>query len=158
MDRVRLPLFLLRIGVFIVMLMWTLDKFVRPGHAAGIFKKFYGIDGLSPTVFYVIGALELLLLVGFVTGTAKRYTYGLVLLLHAISTLSSYRGTALSEFGGHRRHGAGSAAHGARRAAHLRSGTAVRSLARRDRQSPRRRRASTPGAFQGAGSRPRDRA
>ena len=91
MDRVRLPLFLLRIGVFIVMLMWTLDKFVRPGHAAGIFKKFYGINSISPTVFYVIGALELLLLVGFVTGTAKRYTYGLVLLLHAISTLSSYQ-------------------------------------------------------------------
>jgi len=91
MDRMRLPLFLLRIGVFIVMLMWTLDKFVRPGHAAGIFKKFYGIDGISPTVFYVIAALELLLLVGFVTGTAKRYTYGLVLLLHAISTLSSYQ-------------------------------------------------------------------
>ena len=91
MDRIRLPLFLLRIGVFIVMLMWTLDKFVRPGHAAGTFKKFYGIDGISPTVFYVIGALELLLLVGFVTGTAKRYTYGLVLLLHAISTLSSYQ-------------------------------------------------------------------
>ena len=91
MDRVRLPLFLLRIGVFIVMLMWTLDKFVRPGHAAVIFKKFYGIDGISPTVFYVIGALELLLLVGFVTGTAKRYTYGLVLLLHAISTLASYQ-------------------------------------------------------------------
>ncbi len=91
MDRIRLPLFLLRMGVFIVMLMWTLDKFVRPGHAAGIFKKFYGIDGITPTVFYVIGALELLLLVGFVTGTAKRYTYGLVLLLHAISTLSSYQ-------------------------------------------------------------------
>ena len=91
MDRVRLPLFLLRIGVFIVMLMWTLDKFIRPGHAAGIFKRFYGIEGISPTVFYVIGALELLLLVGFVTGTAKRYTYGLVLLLHAISTLSSYQ-------------------------------------------------------------------
>src|SRR2546430_2465114 len=53
--------------------------------------RFYGIEGISPTVFYVIGALELLLLVGFVTGTAKRYTYGLVLLLHAISTLSSYQ-------------------------------------------------------------------
>ncbi len=91
MDRIRLPLFLLRIGVFIVMLMWTLDKFVRPGHAAGIFKKFYGIDAISPTVLYVVGALELLLLVGFVTGTAKRYTYGLVLLLHAISTVSSYQ-------------------------------------------------------------------
>src|SRR6266540_4435008 len=91
MDRVRLPLFLLRIGVFIVMLMWTLDKFIHPGHAAGVFKKFYSIDGISPTMFSVIGAAELVLLVGFVTGTAKRFTYGLVLLLHAVSTLSSYR-------------------------------------------------------------------
>jgi putative oxidoreductase len=91
MDRVRLPLFLLRIGVFVVMLMWTLDKFARPGHAAGIFKKFYSIDGISPNMLYVVGAAELLLLVGFVTGTAKRYTYGLVLLLHAISTLASYQ-------------------------------------------------------------------
>src|SRR6266702_2667368 len=79
MDRVRLPLFLLRIGVFIVMLMWTLDKFIHPGHAAGVFKKFYSIDGISPTMFSVIGAAELVLLVGFVTGTAKRFTYGLVL-------------------------------------------------------------------------------
>jgi len=30
----------LRLGVFIVMLMWTLDKFVNPGHAAGIFANF----------------------------------------------------------------------------------------------------------------------
>ena len=48
MDRVRLPLFLLRAGVFIVMLMWTLDKFIHPGHAAGVFKKFYSIGGISP--------------------------------------------------------------------------------------------------------------
>src|SRR6266705_1809907 len=77
MDRVRLPLFLLRAGVFIVMLMWTLDKFIHPGHAAGVFKKFYSIGGISPTMFSVIGAAELVLLVGFVTGTAKRFTYGL---------------------------------------------------------------------------------
>ncbi len=76
MDRVRLPLFLLRIGVFIVMLMWTLDKFIHPGHAAGVFKKFYSIGGISPTMFSVIGAAELVLLVGF---------------LHAISTLASYQ-------------------------------------------------------------------
>jgi hypothetical protein len=88
--RVRLPLFLLRIGVFIVMLMWTLDKFVRPEHAAGVFKKFYYVEGISPITFTIVGGVELLLLIGFVTGTAKRFTYGLVLLLHAISTLSSY--------------------------------------------------------------------
>jgi hypothetical protein len=89
--RVRLPLLLLRIGVFIVMLMWTLDKFVRPGHAAGVYKKFYQLDLGSPGVFYVLGALELVLLALFVSGTAKRFSYGAVLLLHALSTLSSYQ-------------------------------------------------------------------
>jgi hypothetical protein len=90
-NRVRLPLLLLRIGVFIVMLMWALDKFVRPGHAAGVFKKFYQIDLGAPTVFYVIGALELVLLFFFVTGTLKRFSYGAVLVLHTVSTVSSYR-------------------------------------------------------------------
>jgi hypothetical protein len=89
-SRIRLSLLLLRIGVFIVMLMWTLDKFVRPGHAAGVFKKFYGIE-LGATGFYVLGALELVLIVLFVSGTLKRFSYGAVLLLHGISTLSSHR-------------------------------------------------------------------
>ena len=90
-TRVRLPLLLLRIGVFVVMQMWTLDKFVRPGHAAGIFKKFYQVDLGSPTVFYVLGLVELVLILLFVTGTVKRFSYGAVLVLHAISTLSSYQ-------------------------------------------------------------------
>ena len=89
--RTRLSLLLLRIGVFIVMLMWTLDKFVRPVHAGGIFKKFYGIDLGGPTLFYALGVLELLLLALFVTGTAKRFSYGAVLVLHAGSTVSAYR-------------------------------------------------------------------
>src|SRR5258708_37229876 len=89
--RIRLSLLLLRIGVFIVMLMWTLDKLVRPGHAGGIFKKFYGIDPGGPTLFHALGALELLLLALFVTGTAKRFSYGAVLLLHTVSTFSAYR-------------------------------------------------------------------
>src|SRR6266849_6734050 len=90
-TRVRLPLLLLRIGVFIVMLMWALDKFVRPGHAAGVYKKFYQLDLGGPTLFYVLGGLELVLLALFVSGTAKRFSYGAVLLLHAVSTVSSYR-------------------------------------------------------------------
>lgn len=40
--RIPLALLSLRLGVFLVMLMWTLDKFVAPDHAAGIF----GFDNL----------------------------------------------------------------------------------------------------------------
>lgn len=87
----RLSLFLLRISVFIVMLMWTLDKFINPAHAAKVYENFYFISGLSATAFYIIGAIEILILLGFLLGIKKKYTYGAVLAFHSISTLSSFK-------------------------------------------------------------------
>lgn len=90
-DKIANALLFLRLGVFIVILMWTLDKFVNPGHAAGVFENFYGLSGWGPTVFMIIGALELVLLIGFVIGFQKRITYGLVFIIHAVSTLSTWK-------------------------------------------------------------------
>lgn len=81
----------LRVTVFLVMFMWTIDKFINPQHAAGIFKNFYGIGGLSETLVYAIGAVELIIVIGFLLGLYRRITYGAVFVLHAISTLSSFR-------------------------------------------------------------------
>jgi putative oxidoreductase len=88
----NLPLSLLslRVGVFIVMLMWTLDKFVNPGHSTAILEKFYFLDGVGTQIVYLLGALEMLLIVGFVIGYKKQWTYGIVLFLHASSTLSAF--------------------------------------------------------------------
>lgn len=88
----RLPsaLLALRLGVFIVMIMWTIDKLVRPEHAAGVFANFYQIGGLGSGVFYAIGGAELVLVLLFVVGAFKFWTYGLVTILHAVSTLSSF--------------------------------------------------------------------
>lgn len=90
-QRLKLSLFSLRFGVFIVMIFWTIDKFVRPDHAAAVFDGFYAISGLGDIIMKTIGGLELVLIVGFFLGIKKRFTYGAVLLLHAISTLSSYK-------------------------------------------------------------------
>jgi uncharacterized membrane protein YkgB len=84
-------LFALRLGVFIVMFMWTLDKFFNPAHSAKVFEHFYGIDWLSHHFSYIVGFIELVLVIGFVTGFSRRWTYGGVLLIHAISTFSSYK-------------------------------------------------------------------
>ena len=89
--RLRLPLLLLRLSVFVVMLAWTLMKFVDPARSAGIFKKFYLIPDVSAALTYTLGGLEVVLLLGFVVGFQKRFTYGAVLLFHAISTVSSYQ-------------------------------------------------------------------
>lgn len=90
-DRIATALVLLRAGVFLVMLMWTLDKFVNVSHAARVFENFYGIAGLGRGVMAAIGAAELALVIAFGLGLWKRVTYGSILVLHGISTLSSYR-------------------------------------------------------------------
>lgn len=89
-NRLQWSLFSLRLGVFIVMFMWTLDKFINPGHSAKVLEVFYGISGSSPIAVYVLGALQLLLVLAFMAGIKKRFSYGAILLMHAISTLASY--------------------------------------------------------------------
>jgi len=90
-DRISRALLLLRLSVFLVMLMWTTDKLLNPAHAAQVYTYFYGFGGLGPGVFYAIGVAELLLLLGFVVGFRRRLTYGAVLVLHAMSTVSAFR-------------------------------------------------------------------
>jgi len=89
-NRLQWSLFSLRLGVFIVMIMWTLDKFMNPGHSAKIFEHFYGISGSTDMVAYVLGALQLVLVLAFVAGIQKRITYGIIFVMHGLSTLSSY--------------------------------------------------------------------
>ncbi len=89
-DRVRLVLFLLRISVFIVMLVWTLDKFIMPDHAARVFGKFYLLPGLEAPVLYAIGTAQLIVICAFAIGLKKTLTTALVLAMHTVSTLSSY--------------------------------------------------------------------
>ena len=90
-ERLSISLLALRLGVFVVMLMWTLDKFFNPAHSSKIYSNFYGLDWLSHNLAYVVGALELLLILAFVVGLARRWTYGSVLLIHAVSTFSAYK-------------------------------------------------------------------
>ena len=89
-NALRGSLLLLRLGIFIVMVMWTIDKLINPGHAGAVFANFYGLEGTGATVLMVIGLLQLLVVLAFVAGAFRTVTYGLVLAMHAVSTLSSY--------------------------------------------------------------------
>ena len=89
-KKLQLSLLFLRVTVFLVMFMWTIDKFINPGHAAKVYESFYYIAGLESIVMYAIGAAEMVLLLLFLAGYKKTLTYGAVLILHAVSTLSSF--------------------------------------------------------------------
>jgi len=88
--KLELSLFLLRITVFIVMLAWTIDKFVSPGHGARILEGFYNIGGVGETVIMIMGAAELVIILAFLAGMWKKYTYGFVMILHGLTTFASW--------------------------------------------------------------------
>lgn len=90
-DSLKVSLLLLRVSVFFVMLMWTIDKFVNPEHAAAVYEKFYFISGLNKQIFMVIGIIEIVILLLFLAGRFKNITYLAVLIFHGVSTLSSFK-------------------------------------------------------------------
>lgn len=89
-KRIAWSLLMLRAGIATVFLMWTVDKFVNPEHAAAVFKKFYMIPSLSNIAAYAIGGIQLAVILAFLAGWLRSWTYGIVLGLHAISTFSSW--------------------------------------------------------------------
>jgi putative oxidoreductase len=90
-DRaLEISLLALRLTVALVMAVWALDKLINPDHAAGVFRSFYGLQ-VGDAVLLAIGALQLIIIATFVAGAFKTISYGLVLLMHAGSTLSSWQ-------------------------------------------------------------------
>ena len=89
-QRLRVSLFLLRIGVFVVFAFWTADKFLNPGHSAKVWGFFYQMPGLEASMLTIIGTVQAVIVGLFVLGLFKRFSYGLVLVMHTVSTLSSY--------------------------------------------------------------------
>ena len=88
--RLELSLFLLRLGVFIVMIAWAQDKIFSPDYAARVYEEFFFIGGLGNTVMMIIGAIEIIIILAFLVGLWKRFTYGFVMLVHAVSTVAGW--------------------------------------------------------------------
>lgn len=89
-KQLPIALLLLRLSVFIVFLFWTLDKLVQPEHAVKVFTAFYGLGGLGENAFYFIGIAQLALILLFVAGVLKTWTYGAILVFHSVSTLAAF--------------------------------------------------------------------
>ncbi len=79
----------MRVTIFIVMLMWTIDKIIRPEHASAVYEKFYGLSGFTGNIMLAVAILELILLLGFILGIFKSITYLIVLIAHTVSAFST---------------------------------------------------------------------
>ena len=96
-GKLRIPLLLQRLSLSAFIGVWTIDKFITPSHAAGIFSHFYGIP-LAENLVWLPAVAQLLLLIAFLLGLFKTISYLLMFLLHAFGTLTT-TGTLFAFYG-----------------------------------------------------------
>lgn len=84
-NRLGLCLFFCRVSVFIVFMVWTLNKFIRPEHGVGIMQNFYLMPGLTEALILAFAVFELIMCLLFVTGYLKRISRGFFVFLSFMS-------------------------------------------------------------------------
>ncbi len=89
-GRLSLSLLLLRLSLGLVMMVWAFDKILNPGHGAAVLEGFYGVAGMGEQFIRAIGIVQGVIVLGFLLGVAKTWTYGAVLAMHAVTTLVSW--------------------------------------------------------------------
>lgn len=89
-DRLPVALLILRLGVFLVLILWTFGKFIHPAQQVSVYQAYYGV-ALSRASLYVIGVLELVLVLAFLLGIQKRLSRALVMVLVGASVLAPGR-------------------------------------------------------------------
>lgn len=95
--QLAVALLILRIALVVFLLLFGIDKLVATETAVRVFVHYYGLS-ISTPLTHAAGVLEILLSLAMLAGFWKTITYGLGLLLHAISTLVTYE-QLLSPFG-----------------------------------------------------------
>ena len=88
-TRIRIPLLILRVTLGVFLLQWGVEKLILPETTAAIFGHFYFIEGLSVTLAYVMGVLQILLSLALILGLFRTVTYGIAMIVHGLSTIST---------------------------------------------------------------------
>jgi hypothetical protein len=88
--KLGLSLLMLRLSLGLVMMVWACDKIFNPGHGGAVLQSFYGIAGAGEQVVQGLGVVQALVVVAFLLGFARTYSYGAVLVMHAITTVVSW--------------------------------------------------------------------
>lgn len=88
--RAAIAVLIMRLTLGIFLLLWSVGKLVVPSSTVRIASHFYGI-ALPEAAPAFIGSAELALSLALLAGFARRPVYALAIVLHATSTLASWR-------------------------------------------------------------------
>ena len=88
-EPLQWALLVLRVTLAGFFLVWSIEKILAPEIALRVFETFY-FSSPSTTMLIVIGVAQTAIVLAFLVGAFKTWTYGLLLAMHAVSTAASW--------------------------------------------------------------------
>lgn len=88
-TKLEISLLIMRLTFAAFIMVWAVDKVIDAEHAQKVFSIYYFTD-LPPQPFMVIGFVQIAIILAFAAGFLRFWTYGAMLVMHAVSTLSTF--------------------------------------------------------------------
>jgi len=89
-QKLGISLLIIRIATGLFLLVWSIEKIIQPWVVQNVFSKFYFLE-ISTSMCIGLGIVQTIIVLLFMAGLFKVWTYGLVLGMHGFSTLSTYK-------------------------------------------------------------------
>jgi putative oxidoreductase len=84
-------LFLLRLGLGVFLLQWGFEKILHPEFSILINKSFYlGVIPNSTLLWQGLGVVQVIVILAFMAGFHQKWTYLIPMIIHGLSTVSSW--------------------------------------------------------------------
>ena len=87
--KIEIALLILRVSIGSFMLVWASLKFYRPGWMVNVFRNTYGQEWATQDLSFLVGSLQMLLVIAFIIGFARTFSYALMTLMHATGVIGS---------------------------------------------------------------------
>ena len=88
--QVALWLLILRLGLGGFLLVWGLEKLMIPARTVRIYDFYYGF-ALDTSMAPLLGLAQCLIVLAMMAGLWRRWSYGFAVLIHAYSTVATWR-------------------------------------------------------------------
>ncbi|WP_045391600.1 hypothetical protein [Falsirhodobacter sp. alg1] len=88
-TRIPVALLIMRLTIAAFFAAWSSLKFYRPEWFENVFKNVYGLEFASQNMSWVVGLIQMLLVLLFVIGFLRTYTYGAIALMLCAGVVGS---------------------------------------------------------------------
>ncbi len=88
-SKLEAALLILRLSIGAFLAVWASLKFLRPEWMVNVFRGVYGQEWVTQDMAFIIGGLQALIVIAFVIGFYRTFTYGFVTLMHATGVVGS---------------------------------------------------------------------